>query len=97
MSILVLSVVLIAGLLLMTIFTKDLRRALETSYSVEAFYAADSAMEWQLYGYFNSGVDLNEINPEMINDTSFDYSTFPNQIKTIGIKGEVRREIETNF
>ena len=97
MSILVLSVVLIAGLLLMTIFTKDLRRALETSYSVEAFYAADSAMEWQLYGYFNSGVDLNEIDPKMTNDTSFECSISPNHINAIGMKGGVRRGIETNF
>ena len=97
MSILVLSVVLIAGLILMTIFTKDLRRSVETSLSVEAFYAADSAMEWQLYGFFNSPPDLNAIKPVMTNGVSFDYATSPNQIQTIGIKGDVRRAIETNF
>jgi len=97
MSILVLSVVLIAGLLLMTIFTKDLRRALETSHSVEAFYAADSAMEWQLYNTLRGSIISG---PSMTNNTSFDcqnnYSTLGN-IQCIGIASNIRRGIEVNF
>jgi hypothetical protein len=96
MSILILSVVLTAGLVLMAIFVRDLKQSTETSASVKAFYAADSAMEWQLYNSFNP--DLSQ--PQMTNDTSFewnnDYET-KGTIQTIGIAGNTRRGIEINF
>lgn len=97
MSILILSVVLTAGMVLMAIFIKDLKQSTETSVSVKAFYAADSAMEWQLYNTF-SGSTAPE--PTMTNDTAFesnnDYGT-TGIIQTIGIAGDIRRGIEINF
>lgn len=97
MSVLILSVVLTAGLVLMAIFIKDLKQAGETSASVKAFYAADSAIEWQLYNQFN---DPDIPSPQMENETSFiyknDYETL-GRIQAIGIAGKVRRGIEINF
>lgn len=95
MSILILSVVLTAGMVLMAIFIRDLKQSTETSASVKAFYAADSAMEWQLYNSFNS--DLSQ--PTM-DDTSFEYKNdyeTTGTIQTIGIFGNIRRGIEINF
>jgi uncharacterized alpha/beta hydrolase family protein len=111
MSILILSVVLTAGIVLMAIFIRDLKQATETSASVEAFYAADSAMEWQLYNTFNdpdlyssnlngSDLDLSPDKRMMTNETHYEwkneYST-KNKIQTIGIAGNTRRGIEANF
>lgn len=96
MSILILSVVLTAGMVLMAIFIRDLKQSTETSTSVKAFYAADSAMEWQLYNSFNP--DLSQ--PTMTNDTSFGWKNYyetTGTIQTIGIAGNTRRGIEINF
>lgn len=98
MSILILSVVLTAGMVLMAIFIKDLKLSTETSASVKAFYAADSAMEWQLYNTLSGSTALE---PIMTNDTTFesnnsDYETTC-MIQTIGIAGNIRRGIEINF
>jgi len=97
MSILILSVVLTAGMVLMAIFIKDLKQSTETSASVKAFYAADSAMEWQLY---NTLSGFTALEPIMTNDTTFEsnnkYET-TSIIQTIGIAGNIRRGIEINF
>jgi hypothetical protein len=96
MSMLILSVVLTAGMVLMAIFIKDLKQSTETSLSVKAFYAADSAMEWQLYNTFNdpdlyssehyssnlsdSGLSVSE--QIMTNNTHFEWK---NDYETTGI------------
>jgi len=101
MSILILSVVLTAGMVLMAIFIRDLKQSTETSASVKAFYAADSAMEWQLYNTFNDP-DITE--PQMANDSqivsyqnNFNSVTGTGNIKTIGLSGKAKRGIEINF
>jgi len=97
MSILILSVVLTAGIVLMAIFVRDLKQSTETSASVKAFYAADSAMEWQLYNTLSGSTAAS---PVMANGTSFDYKndySVTGKIQTIGIAGNVRRGIEANF
>lgn len=97
MSILILGAVLISALFLMSIFIKDFRQSIETSESTKAFYAADSAMEWQIYNSLN---DPDASNPEMINGTSYEYqnnySTSGN-IKTTGFSRKVSRGLEVNF
>jgi len=111
MSLLILSAVLILGLTLIVIFTKDLRQAIETPESIKAFYAADSAIEWQLYNTFNDP-DVYSSNPQgsdldlpfekriMANGTHYEwnneYST-QGKIQTIGIAGNTRRGIEIYF
>jgi len=97
MSILILGAILTSALFLMSIFIKDFRQSIETSESMKAFYAADSAMEWQIYNSLNSPPASA---PEMMNDTSYDYqnnfSTTGN-IKTTGVSKQVRRGLEVNF
>jgi len=106
MSILVLSVVLTAGLVLMAIFIKDLKQATETSASVKALYAADSAMEWQLYstfvtatssspnGLFTNGASC--CSSDLINN-QYHEDTATGFIQTIGVAGNTRRGLEVNF
>ncbi len=102
MSILVLGAVMASALFLMSIFIKDFRQSIETSESVKAFYAADSAMEWQIYCNLNGldDTECKEFKPDMDNGTSHDsqdnYSEDRN-IKTIGISKKVRRGLEVNF
>jgi hypothetical protein len=106
MSILILSVVLTAGIVLMAIFIRDLKQATETSASVEAFYAADSAVEWQLYKTF---VDKDAVPPphpfengadccdsDYVENT-YNPVTGSGYIRTIGVAGNTRRGIEINF
>lgn len=97
MSILILGAVMASALFLMSIFIKDFRQSIETSESVKAFYAADSAMEWQIYNALN---DPDASAPLMINDTNYDYqnnfSTNRN-IKTTGVSRRVSRGLEVNF
>jgi len=97
MSILILGAVMASALFLMSIFIKDFRQSVETSESVKAFYAADSAMEWQIYNGLN---DPDTSAPVMINGTKYDYqnnfSTAGN-IKTTGVSKRVSRGLEVNF
>ena len=103
MSILILSAVMTSALLLMSIFIKDFRQSIETSESVKAFYAADSAMEWQIYCSLNNLDDSGcmSIKPEMKNLTEYEnrnyYLTTTNNIKTTGVSKKVRRGLEVNF
>ncbi len=101
MSILILGAVMASALLLMSIFIKDFRQSIETSESVKAFYAADSAMEWQIYNTLN---DPDASAPVMNNltGTSTDYSSQNNfsttgEIKTTGVSKRVSRGLEVNF
>ena len=101
MSILILGAVMAPALLLMSIFIKDFRQSIETSESVKAFYAADSAMEWQIYNALN---DPDASAPVMNNltGTSTDYSYQNNfsttgEIKTTGVSKRVSRGLEVNF
>ena len=102
MSILVLGAVMASALFLMSIFIKDFRQSVETSESVKAFYAADSAMEWRIYCNLNGldGTECKEFKPDMDNGTEYNsqdnYSEDRN-IKTIGISKKVRRGLEVNF
>jgi len=97
MSILILGAVMTSALFLMSIFIKDFRQSIETSESVKAFYAADSAMEWQIYNVLN---DPDASAPAMNNNTDYNsqdnYSEGGN-IKTIGISKKVMRGLEVNF
>lgn len=98
MSLLILSAVLILGLILLSIFTKDLRQAIETPESVKAFYAADSCMEWQLYNSFNDP-DI-QTKPEMKIGVDCNYSNsfeINGQIQTIGVSRNVKRGLEIKF
>ncbi len=97
MSLLILNAVLILGLILLSIFTKDLRQAIETSESVKAFYAADSCMEWQLYNSFN---DPDQAKPQMKISVDCDYSNsfeINGKIQTIGVSRNVKRGLEIRF
>lgn len=102
MSILILGAVMASALLLISIFIKDFRQSIETSESVKAFYAADSAMEWQIYNTLN---DPDASAPVMNNltGTSSDYSyqnnflTDDSNIKTTGVSKRVSRGLEVNF
>jgi hypothetical protein len=106
MSILILSVVLTAGMVLMAIFIKDLKQSTETSASAKAFYAADSAMEWQLYKTFVNPDAPSPLQPfengasccsiGLVKNT-YNEATGSRSIQTIGVVGNVRRGIEVNF
>jgi len=100
LSVLILSVIMTAALFLVAIFTKDLRRSVETSESVKAFYAADAAMEWQIYNSINPENKIGEDEWQMSNKTEFEWqNNFPNNIKTIGFSKEkqVSRGLEVYF
>jgi len=97
MSILILGAVMASALFLMAIFIKDFRQSVETSESVKAFYAADSAMEWQIYNSLN---DPDASAPVMMNNTIYSYQNNFDEsknIKTIGVSKKVRRGLEVNF
>ena len=97
MSILVLVAVMASAFFLMSLFIKDFRQSIKTSESVKAFYAADAAMEWQIYNSLN---DPNIVEPVMNNGTSFisenNFSDSKN-IKTVGTSKKVNRGLEVNF
>jgi len=97
MSVLVLGAVMTSALFLMSIFIKDFRQSIETSESVKAFYAADSAMEWEIYNSLN---DPDAVKPVMNNGTSYiSQNNFSesNNIKTVGTSKKVNRGLEVNF
>jgi len=60
-----------SALFLMSIFIKNFRQSIETSESVKAFYAADAAMEWEIYNSLN---DPDIVMPVMNNDTSYTFT-----------------------
>jgi len=98
MSILVLGAVMASALFLMSIFIKDFRQSIETSESVKAFYAADAAMEWEIYNSLN---DPDVAKPDMNNGTSSisenNFADKDKNIKTVGTSKKVNRGLEVNF
>jgi len=98
MSILVLGAVMASALFLMAIFIKDFRQSIETSESVKAFYAADAAMEWEIYNSLN---DPDVVEPVMDNGTNFisenNFDDVSKNIKTVGTSKKVNRGLEVNF
>lgn len=102
MSILILSAVMTSALFLMSIFIKDFRQSIETSESVKAFYAADSAMEWQIYNALNDPYAEPPVMSNLTsspNDYDFNNDNFPttHSIKTTGVSKKVRRGLEVTF
>ncbi|MBP8718409.1 MAG: hypothetical protein KBI07_04920 [Candidatus Atribacteria bacterium] len=100
MSVLVLSVVLTSGMVLMMLFTRDLKASFDTSQSIKAFYAADSGMEGQLYNIITN-TNVQPASGNLNQETSFTCSTTTTQIQCIGMVGTsgraVKRGIEVNF
>lgn len=98
LSILILSAVMTASLLLILVFTKDLRHSVETSESVKAFYAADAAMEWQIYNSVNSKNKIDESKWQMKDITESD-NNYPKYIRTVGYSKDrkVSRGLEVFF
>mgnify|MGYP007040057779 CR=1 FL=1 len=102
LSMLMLSAVMASALFLIAIFTKDLRRSVETSESIRAFYAADAAMEWQIYNSINKDAQIE--NPPVMEDDDI-YFEWQNDfqtgysIKTIGFsqQGQISRGLEVYF
>jgi hypothetical protein len=87
-----------SALFLMSIFIKDFRQSIETSESVKAFYAADAAMEWQIYNSLN--LESPEEEPLMKNNTNFEWRNnfeTTRKIKTTGFSRRVSRGLEVNF
>ncbi|MDD5760656.1 MAG: hypothetical protein PHF45_01205 [Candidatus Pacebacteria bacterium] len=103
LSVLMLAAVMASALFLVTIFTKDLRRSVETSESIRAFYAADAAMEWQIYNSLNLNEQIED--PPQMEDKDKVYAEWQNDfqsarsIKTIGFSqgGQVSRGLEVYF
>ena len=51
-SVLVLSAVFVLGVILITLYIRELKFSRESINSTKAFYAADAAMEWAMYEVF---------------------------------------------
>ena len=112
MTILVLSTVLTAGVILITIFTRDLKLAGETITSVKALYVADSEVENLLYYKFkntSSTVQYN-LSPEPQTNSCMNPEKSPvpqcssgcenggsECIKSVGTIGSVSRGLEVDF
>jgi len=80
------------GLALVGVYLRDLRLAYEFGESTKAIFAADAAVEYQLYKryYPAAAVDL----PVMTNNTTYQYSSENDAIRGIGESHGVRRGIE---
>jgi len=90
MSALLLASASALGLALIGVYFRDLRLLYETSESVRAIFAADSAIEWRLYEWLHEDGSLA---PVMSNNTSFDFQESEREIKATGISNDVRRGI----
>ena len=98
LSVLILSATLTAALFLVIIFTKDLRRSIETPESVRALYAADAAIEWQIYNSINPSKEIEDL--KMENETEFEFKNdFPFSIKSVGYSRDrqISRGLEVYF
>lgn len=67
-AVLITSIVLATGLSVVSIFILELRTSGLASESVRALYAAESAVEWQLYELRKGSISA----PSMSNDTFYD-------------------------
>ncbi|MBI2003637.1 MAG: hypothetical protein HYS78_01530 [Parcubacteria group bacterium] len=78
------------------IFASKLRLAFDFSNSVAALYAADSAIEWQIY---NTLKEPDAVSPSLFNGATFTVSTplgsFP--VKVIGKFRGVSRALEVSL
>ena len=108
MTILVLSTVLTAGVILITIFTRDLKLASETITSVKALYVADSEVENLLYYKFKNASSTVKYNlsPEPQTNSCMypeENSCSPCEnnhsecIKSVGTIGSISRGLEVDF
>lgn len=111
LSIMLLAAVSVMGVILITVFTQDLKLAYESSESTKALYAADSDMERLLYWELVEEGDPNKKHLfTMNNGTSFtgDASNFnsfsnPGFLATVGYnkststKSTVARGMKINF
>lgn len=79
-----------------SIFAIKLRLSSEFADSVTAFYAADSAIEWQIY---NSLKDPDAVSPSLENGATFIITSPPGTlpIKTVGKFQGVSRAVEVSF
>lgn len=95
-TLLTVGVIISIVLFMSSIFAIKLRLSLDTANSVTAFYAADSALEWQLYNNLNDP-DANE--PVFANGATFVITSPPGTIpiKVIGKFGGTSRAIEISF
>ncbi len=60
MSVLLLTVISLAGLIVLTIFNRQLKLSYEVGHSIRAVFAADSCLEWKLYNDLHSSRRLTE-------------------------------------
>lgn len=94
--ILTVGVVLSIAFFLTAVFALKLRLAFDYPNSVVAFFAADSAVEWQLY---NQLKDPDALSPSFTNGATFTITTplgnFP--IKAIGKFRSVSRAVEISL
>jgi len=113
MTILVLSTVLTAGVILITIFTRDLKLAGETITSVKALYVADSEVERLLYYKFKDTLPASiqyNLSPEPQTNSCMNPEKSPvpqcssgcenggsECIKSVGTIGSVSRGLEVDF
>jgi len=56
MSVLLLTVVSLAGLIVLTVFNKNLKKSYEIGESIKANFLADSCIEWQVYKDVNGNI-----------------------------------------
>lgn len=103
-AVLMLGVILTITLTLASIFVPKIRSAAETTHSVKAIYAADSAIEWCLY---NNRHPVPPIpSPAMSNNSAYtildsgggasDCSAQPLDYRAIGTYGGVNRSFEVS-
>jgi len=53
MSVLLLTIVSLAGLIVLTVFNKNLKKSYEIGESIKAIFVSDSCIEWQVYKDIN--------------------------------------------
>jgi hypothetical protein len=80
------------GLALISVYLRDLRLSYEVGESTRAIFAADSAIEYQLYMVLNNS-DIIEI-PIMSNNTSYTSSIENDVLRGVGESRGIRRGIE---
>ena len=95
-TLLTVGIVLSIVFFMSSIFAIKLRLSLDTANSVAAFYAADTAIEWQLFNSLNDP-DANE--PLFTNGAVFTITSPPGTlpIKVIGKFQGTSRAVEVSF
>jgi len=77
-SVLVLSAVFVLGVILITLYIRELKFSRESINSTKAFYAADAAMEWAMYEVFQQTSIQGPNNPsrDCLNSQSLCFGSF---------------------